>query len=251
MKTIDVEWYGGYAQSLNQAVYTGVEFAFLSADNKQVSPFAYCKDYLQDAVFGYLYQRKTGIYGFSYDPLCHPKISLNKTRILVTNSHDYDFKLKLPNCLDFLWQIEKSLHICRTKISACNNPQLKYIRPGVYLFEGSPRWLKSPPMLSLYTLMIRIGFGHVIGCDFQNTMKGIIDGTIKPYLHDDKGKLRDAKKGIDKILKRGDLNIFSRCIKKNYPCTISTNDLHNNSGIAAFGNEYTKRLAPHWHKKGI
>ena len=106
-------------------------------------------------------------------------------------------------------------------------------------------------MLSFYALMIRIGFGHVIGADFKSTINGIVDGTIKPYLAEDKCKVSDAKKGIDKVLSKGDLRIFSRSIKKNYPAGLTTYVMHNNMGIAAFGHGYTQKVAPYWHRKGM
>ena len=245
----NIEWYNGPGQNLRQAISSGIEFAFASPDNKQVSPFAYCKDYLQDAVQGFLYQKKKTIYGFTYDPVLHHPICLKKTRLLVTNEKDHQFSSKVPNCIDFLNQIEKDLLITKTVAHRCKNPPNKYIRPGIWLFDGSRRWLKSPPMLSMYTLLIRLGFGHPLGSSARETLDKIAAGELKAYQTVDSLRLREAKVGIDFILKKGDRKIFDRNIENNYPKTMRVNTMHNSLGIIGFANERTKKLVPSWHKE--
>ena len=245
MKTI--EWYNGSKQELRQAISSGVEFAFVSPDNKQVSPFAYCKDYLQDAVQGYIHKQKKSIYGFTYDPKVHATIATKKTCLLIANSKDFNFGSKMPNCLDFLHQIESHLKMRKTKVEQCENPPLQYIRCGVWYIDGSARWIKSPPMISMYTLLIRIGFVHTIGENYKKTIDDIISGVKIPYMDCDKCRLKDAKKGIDKILKTGDRVIFGSKIKSNYPAVIKTPTMHNNLGIGGFSLGRTKKYIPFWH----
>lgn len=247
MKLKKIKWYDKSKQCLNQALSSGVEVAFASPDNEQVSPFAYCKDYLQDAVQGFVHQKKKTIYGFSYNPEVHAPLCLEKTKLLVTNSNDFDFSFKVKNCLDFLNKFEKQLKIRPTKAYLCFNPPLKYIRPGVFLFEGSGRWMKSPPMVSLYSLLIRLGFGHNMELTHMETMEGIVKGKINAYQSVDGDRLKNAWNGIKRILEKGDRPIFKGKMKDNFPADIDVSCMHNNCGIVGFSSEYMKHKIPHWY----
>lgn len=248
MKLKKIKWYDGKKQNLNQAVTSGVEFAFASPKDEQVSPFAYCKDYLQDSVQGFIHQKKKVIYGFSYNPKVHAELSLKKTKLLVTNSSDFEFSNKIRNCLNFLNQIEVDLKIKRTEATRCFNPPLQYIRPGVWLFEGSARWIKSPPMLSMYTLLIRLGFGVKLDTNYKDALNAILKGTEKAYQGHDFYRLKDAMQGINRIIAKGDRKIFGNKIEKNYPDSIPVSTMHNDCGIIGFAHESTKHYVPNWYK---
>lgn len=247
MDTKKIEWLEE-KQKLIQAMSGGIEIAFASRTNKQVSPFAFCKDYLQDAIQGFLNKEKRQIYGFTYDPKVHEPIYLRKTKLLVTNSSDNEFGSKIPNCLNFLNRVENHLFISPTKISICEEPPLQYIRPGVYLFEGSGRWLNSPPMISLYTLFIRLGFGYTSDVTFQKFLEELVAEKREAYQKIDRRRLMEAIKGINRILDRGDRNIFHNDIRLNYPAEIKTTTMHNTLGICGFSNNKTKKLFPSWHR---
>ncbi|MFI5343963.1 MAG: hypothetical protein ACHQUC_07065 [Chlamydiales bacterium] len=248
MRLKKIKWYSGQKQNLAQALSSGVEFSFASPDNQQVCPFVYCKDYLQDAVQGFIHKKKKTIFGFVYDPVEHAPISINKTRLLVTNAKDAYFASKIRNCLDFLNQIEKDLKISKTTAKLCINPPQKYLRCGVWLFEGSSRWIKSPPMLSLYTLLIRLGFGSTVGTPYKETIRKIIDSKIAAYQSVDTCRLRESMNGINRILTEGDRKIFDKKIEKNYPKSIRVSTMHNTCGIIGFSTEKTKKCVPSWHK---
>jgi hypothetical protein len=241
-----ITWFNG-TQLLRQALSSGIEFSFASPDNQQVSPFAFCKDYLQDAVQGFIHNKKKTIFGFTYDPKEHAAISLKKTKLLVTNSKDIYFGSKIRNCLDFINQIESDLKISKTTAALCANPPKQYIRCGVWLFEGSPRWVKSPPMLSMYTLLIRLGFGSTIGTPYRETIDKILSGELAAYQSVDKMRLKEALKGINRILDLGDRKIFDNKIEKNYPKSVRVNTMHNTCGIIGFSAEKTKKYVPIWH----
>lgn len=250
MKTQKVDWYKG-EQNLRQALSSGVEFSFVSSDNQQVSPFAYCKDYLQDAVQGYVTKKKKTIYGFTYDPKKHPAICLKKTRLLVTNSRDVNFGTKVDCCLGFLHQIERDLKISRTQATLCENPPGQYVRCGVWLFEGSNRWIKSPPMISMYTLLIRLGFGCGYNVNYKDYLESVKAGKSDAYMPVDKIRLQEAYKGINRILAIGDKTIFDKKIENNYPSAIKVSTMHNACGIIGFsvgGGEIRKHM-PQWYKE--
>ena len=243
-----VVWYEK-RQSLNQIYSSGLAFAFVSQKNKQVIPFVLCRDFLQDAIQGFLIGSKRTIYGFHYDPTEDEPIVVDQTRLLVSNSTDSKLAEKIPACLDFLNQIERKLRIPLTRVRECNDPPKKYARSGVWYFEGGGRWIKSPPMISLYTLLIRVGLVHAVGEPFMTTVDKVATGTIKGYMSEDRDRLNQGMKGIKRILEKGDRKIFCKDIKSNYPKTIEVGTMHNSCGIVGFAKGYTQTYFPVWKSK--
>ena len=204
---------------------------------------------MQDAIYGHVNKNLVTIFGFAYDPKKHESVCLRKARLLVANKDDFKFGEKIPNSIDFINQIEDKLEIKRSIVFQCEEPPLQYIRGGVYLFEGSSRWLKSPPMISFYSLAIRLGFSHVIGESYEKTIEDIASEKKTAYQPVDNQRLRDAKDGITRILAEGDLNIFSNSTKDNYLPQSSMGVIHNNCGIGGFSKQLTKAYFPAWHNK--
>ena len=150
--------------------------------------------------------------------------------------------------MDFLHQIESQLKIVKTKVRECASPPMKYAAGGVWLLEGSKRWMKSPPMISLYTMLIRVGFSHTVGNSFWDTINGICNCSVVPYQSEDRDRLTNSLKGIKRILAEGDRKIFTGDIKRNYPKGLRIQDMHDNLGICSFSNGDTRSLVPAWHK---
>lgn len=249
-RKIAITW-SEFDQKLEQAISTGMEFSFISKDNKQCIPFVFCRDFLQDAVHGYINKRKVEIYEFKYDYENHPSICLERAKIAIANQSDDYLDFKIPNILDFIHQIEQNIGLSKTIIKKCINPPQKYIRSGVWILNGSPRWMKSPPMLSLYTLMIRIGAGHKSGDLYEKTLDDIMTGKNKPYLELDKYRLKLAMPGVKKIFKNGDKKFFHPKINLNYPNKIKIPCMHNNLGIIGFSEGKSKKYIPYWHKERL
>jgi hypothetical protein len=222
----------------------------------------FCKDYLQDAMHGVVNSMNRSIYGFSYKTTQKHHPSIKKTKFLVANSSDSDMKEKISCCLDFIHQIEKHLDIDeKTEIFDAldinkKTPDWlkKYFKCGVWSVEGSNRWISSPVMISLYALLIRVGFAHTVGNKFKQTIKDIISGKTPPYTRCDKVRLQSAEKGIKKILKKGDRKIFFKNRKSNYPKDLTMDDIHNRGGIVSFSKETTgseshQKLMGRWLKR--
>ena len=235
-------------QHLSQALGSGLEYAFVSDDYKQCCPFVLCKDFLHDAVYNRIHATKKSIYGYHCSSKeGHPPIDLEKMRVVLANSSDRKMREKIPNCLEFMHQVEKHLKMSLTVARECASPHPKYSGGGIWLFESTKRWLSSPPMVSLYTLLIRVGFSHPIGADFQSTIDKIIHYSLKPYQYEDRGRLVGGKEGLNYILEHGDRKIFYSDIKKNYP-RVKINFLHNDMGIMGFSRGSTKDIIPYWHR---
>lgn len=237
-------------QKLRQAFTTGVEYAFVNSKNYQACPFVFCKDFLQDAIHARIINEKRGIHGFYYDPSQNKTINLNKTLILVANSEDVLLEQRMESCLDFIHQLEDKFSFnTKTKILKCLSPPLKYIRSGVFCFEASKRWIIAPPMISMYTLLIRVGLGHTIGQKFNKTLEKIELKEQKPYQHVDGHRIQHAIKSINYIISKGDKKIFGNKIKDNYPKHIKTSVMHNDLGIIGFSRKLTKNKMPQWFKE--
>jgi len=267
IKERTVEWHKKNLK-IFQIPTDGLEFAFLSKDYKQVHQLVWCKDFMQDAVYSQVNQTPVEIYGFSFDPTSCPQISLDKTRLMVTSFKDEEFRFKIcKNCREFLHQIEDHLKMSKTTIAKCAKAPATYRKSGVWILTGSKRWMKSPPMISLYTLLIRIGLVHKIGDSFEKTLNRIKYGKVRPYNWrpvknngykpvNDQNFLRSGRKGIEIILKHGDRRIFHSQIQQNYPPNnyrgkpFSTHTLHEDCGIVGFSQGKTKKNFPHWHRLG-
>jgi hypothetical protein len=251
MKEIDVKWWT-QPKSISQVYSQGVEYAFVSKNFEMIHQPVHCKDFMQDAISGVVQEKKVSIYGFTYDPKSSLPIYTRKTRLLITDYCDKSFGDKIPHAIDFLHQVESKLKMARTKVKKVSNPPKKYKFAGAYVFDGSPRWMISPPMISMYTLLMRIGLVHIKGDEIQNTMKGVIDGSIKPMQNDDKHQLKQAKKAISWILKLSDKKLFFRQQAKNYTGqkkTVSINDMHNNLGLVAYSHGASKKFFPKWYEE--
>jgi hypothetical protein len=248
-----IVWHEGSAMRILQIYNKGLEFALVSDKFKQCHPFIWCKDFLHDVVYSTLHERKFEIYRFKYDPSYDPKVCLRETRLLVTNAKDAKIEKKIDQCLEFLNQIEENLLMPCSKVRKCSNAPAEY-KYGVFLFQGSKRWMQSPPMISLYSLLIRVGFSHVSGTNFSTTIKMLKEGHLKPYQNKDSKWLNEIEPALYKIMRFNDRKIFHRDIKLNYPKNFQIEKIHNNLGIMSFANDMRLKVVgrdvsvPYWHR---
>lgn len=247
MQKIEIQWMSETHDKINQVYSVGLEFAAANAA-KQCSDFVYCKDFLQDTVWAILHNTPVEIYKFKFDPVKNRFDVNDMIRILVANESDQFFHQRIPNCIEFLNKIETVLHLKKTTVCQCNNPPEKYLPSGVFLFEGSQRWMSAPPLLSMYTLLMRCGFVHKIGDDYMITINKIISGETEQYQIYDREYLTSSLPGIRAILELGYRKIFYRDMKKNYPKNVAISTLHHDCGICAYATGNTKKTVPHWHR---
>jgi hypothetical protein len=120
-------------------------FAFLSDDNAQCHQFTKCRETLAERFMRHL----SG--DTAYDAYSKP--SLEKTRVLIAFTNETTLGAKLEKALVDLHDIEGKLGLVRTTMD-----QVEGLSPAlgtVYLVEGSKRWQLSPPMFSLFLLILR------------------------------------------------------------------------------------------------
>lgn len=244
METVEIVWLKD-KPSLSQIYSSGPEFCFVSEKNQQCHPFVMCKDFLNDAIYGCLHNKSASIYGFTYNT-SSPPISFEKTRLAYTNSSDPKLSEKIPGILDFINQVAKKLHLKRTSVKQISNPESKYKKSGIYLFESTPMWMNSPPLISMYSLFLRVGSVHTVGDTFSKTIEDIISDKKKAYQKNDKSYLASAAKGIDDILKHGYRKFFFKDTKKNFPEKKSIGSIHDAFGIVGFSHDNGMK---YWSKK--
>lgn len=253
----DVKWHPK-TNRICQIPKEGLEFAMLSSSYEQLNQLVWCKDFMQDVIWSYLNNHPIDIYGFKYNPLEAPAPSMRRVRLLVTNYKDHEFGEKLKQrVLPLLHSVEDRMKMSRTVLEKCKTCPPTYKKAGVWILDGSRRWLKSAPMLSLYTLMIRIGLVHTPPDSFEVTLGKIRDGRLKPYFdakNRDRDMINEALQGINRILLFSDRKLFSSDVRKNYPTkchqgTMSVYSIHDRCGIVGFSKEKTKQYFPEWHKQ--
>lgn len=240
-------------QRILQIYSKGLEYALVSQDYEQCHPFVWCKDFLHDVIYSTLNGKPFELYKFRYNPVLDPNPCLDKVRLLIANSKDRKFESKIPGVLDFLNQIEMMLKIKQSFVRRCWAPPAGYEKSGVFLIEGSKRWIQSPPMLSLYSLLIRVGFSHTLGTPYFATIEGVKNGTLKPYQKKDSYWLTSTEPALHKIFRIGDRKIFHKDMVANYPSNMSIDYVHNRLGIVGFATDIIHNvvgqpvLVPYWH----
>jgi len=182
-----------------------------------------------------------------------------QTRIMLSNWRDKDFRANILSKLKpFLHALEEQLKMSPTVFEKCIAPPPIYKKSGVYIVNGDKRWMCSPPMISLYTLLLRVGLVHNPEDTPWETICKIADGHRSPYYTPaDKNIVQSSQPGILKILRHGDKKIFYQSIRRNYPkrhrsgLGVSVFTIHDSWGLAAFSCDYTKSDFPHWHRKEV
>jgi hypothetical protein len=228
---------GETAPSFLQIYTKGLEYALVSDNYEQVHEFVLCKDFLHDVIFSCINNLPFQIYKFAYSPDLSPKCSIKKLKLLVTNSQDKKFASKVKTALEFINQFEDMLKMPRSRVRECSDLPAKYRHSGIYLFEAHRRWLQAPPLVSLYTLLLRIGFVHVSGENFWRTIEKVNNKLVKPYQKKDAKWLRVVESAIRKIAKYGDRKIFYKDISYNYPRNLHMETVHNRLGILNFSHD--------------
>ncbi len=251
MKKTKLKWLAQPCVGAAQIYSSGLQYSLVNKDKQQCTPLIFCKDFLQDAIHGFINNRQASIYGFVYNPSSMPKLDMDRVRLVVVNSSDKKFADRIPAVVDLLNQAEKRLKMKPTRVYEVSNPPKAYAKTGAYFFSGSGRWLNAPPLISMYSLILRCGFSHTIGQDIMTTLKGIANGKVKAYQSNDRSQISGAMKGIERIFEKGYRKFFFIDTAKNYPNKTDIGTMHGCSGIMSFASGGTKSICGYWTRKSI
>lgn len=216
---------------------SGLEFAFVSSPKngmKQCHTMVKCRDFLHDAVRCTIHGNNCSIYGFKYDAKVNPPVDMKKFRMLVVdrnkNADKKDFSERMGYSLKLLNYYEEIAGVDKTRIELSDIDKRTYC-----YFEGPKMWMMAPFLVSMSSLLIRLG-----------------DKKIKF------DKRRKLSKAFEKLIKEGDNNendikYLKAChdkmenIAKNHKKLCSSfdpysdkhtiNNFHNTSGIVSLCNE--------------
>lgn len=258
IKGTKFEWFK-QKQNLSE-IYQSVEIKFALAGEdgdivKQSHPWVKCRDFLHDALRSQITGTESYIYGFKFNPKIpsFPKISLNKTLLMVSQQTIDDVKVfreNLSRALPFIHYYENLAGVANSTLKKipltfCKDKQdFKH----VWLFEGSLFWIAAPYMISMLTLLLRLGgkLPKVTAVDDpEKIYKTIVDkyeteweklvkeakSFVKDndivYLQTCYNKLSNVVKLKDKLLSVHGTDELS----KMYDSTIDIGSFHNLSGI--------------------
>jgi len=242
----------------SQIYSKGFEFAFMSdidGTYQQACTFVYCKDFLHDAVWAMVNKTKWSIYSFKYDSKKDVPLDMDNCVFAFRNTQykgkAKDFHKARAACQEFLNGLEAKMGFQPSQVY-----EVPHADGPCWLVVGDKGWQHAPPMVGLFTLMIRVGFMHKPGDTADATLKKAKDGKIK--IGDSTGYagnrdcsyISQAWKGLQVILKHG-VEIFHDTIEENYPKDLPNKcgSLHDNLGPVNFAkNAAVKKAMPHWFR---
>jgi hypothetical protein len=220
-----------------QIYSSGLEFAFVSAEGEQCHSFAYCKDFLQDAVWAQLRKKSTSIFGFMYEYGKNPPIDITNCRLAVRLRKSTDLKEKCTASLNFLREIDSEMQKANPELDF-SSTQLsfggKYEGEGddTWVFCGGSAWLHNPILISFYSLLIRMGMTYKGGGWRSHFEAGELIG------RNDRSYATSVLKRLDKITNEAVSSLFAKEMIDNYPDTpMLPAGMHGKSGIVSFSND--------------
>lgn len=131
---------------------SGMSFAFvkkLKTAYSEIMPLSACKDFLNDALYGEITNKKTPvIYGFSHTPrkILNDDFIYLSVGELTSNKETPGVKVNVSNSLHFINDLEEKLEITKTELIQ-NNPY--------DILKIDKYWAQYPYLISAYTLMFR------------------------------------------------------------------------------------------------
>ena len=241
------------SKNLSQIYIRGFEFAFCKPVGtnrrlfKQLHPFVLCKDFLHDVVWSSINGKSYRLYGFSFDPAVDDKedrrASLVRTFILVRDKTKSikEISNHISRSKELLNRIEdvcKFSHtIAREVMLQGNGASKTAVKPaptGCFVLEGDNRWMLAPPLLSIYTTLIRAGKSY----EGEDPIK-FVENLSSKTSERDGDYLKNVKdNGLIPLIFKENVSLFNNAIKDNYPAHLSHSVIHNNLGIVGYSKMF-------------
>lgn len=227
-------------------IYQSIAMKFSLADIDrngviiQCHPWVQCRDYLHDAIRTQLTGKVSKVYGFKFEKGVNPDICLTKTCLLISQQgivegYKDTFENNLRKALVLINYYEDLVGIVNStlrKVEGTNKTDYKY----AWLFEGNYFWLSEPYLISLLTMLLRIGSRLPDDMEFElpnemfkRILKGKKDSTendIK-YLRTCCDCINPLIENYHELFEDGDLKGFSKLYYEDIP----TRTFHNHTGI--------------------
>jgi hypothetical protein len=218
---------------------TDFYFAFMSRQRNMCHEWVKCRDFLQDALRArYGVEQEKLIYGFGYNK-DNPRIDISSTRMLVSgNRGSTTFGKAVLNGVRIVNLYEDAHKLTpRTKAirAVCEEDENIH----AYVLIGPGEWSQGYAMISLYTLLIRIGY-YGLEFDDKRSLHSALYKFASEEASRDARYIAKVKDKIDAVIenrsllavksagwKEGDKLLFQDA---------TVHLLHNRSGIVAHAN---------------
>lgn len=240
----------------------------MSPKLEQCHDWVLCKDFLTDAVWATVNKSEASIYGFRFHHERNPQISMDPVLLIVRNKQVKNdiFDKCIVNSAKFMNMLETKLKftLCKVEKVTFKVDEGDY---SVWMFSLDPRWLHAPPMVSMLSLMIRVGCHYsgkgYLAAALRKFKKSVIAKRTKmnedddcdledidgfEALYNDAEYLRKSYALRTLIVKKG-LSIFKKDMKDNYPRDVDVHTVHNFWGIVEARNFATCKTL--WDLSGL
>lgn len=243
-----------YEQRLGQVYNKGFEYALVTEDNKLAGPFIFCKDFFNEAILSRLTNEAMSIYGYECEPSRPEQLCLSPLRIAIRNKtikNDEEFEQRLIFMKDFIHVMEDYLKISsKTSLTMVNNWK-ELSDTKVCLVEASSDWMFAPPLISLYTLLLRAGFesSGLLELDEYKKPINILEKINKLGVVDSKFLTKETNTVIEQMAKAGFKNYLKNFSFSSLEQEVEKNKtggkvsygfvsfVHNFTGIVSFSNQ--------------
>lgn len=215
---------------LGEGKRSGIGFAFVKNTEKDVfetvMPISPCKDYLNDVVFSEMTGKPCSAYGFKYAKTdCFKK---SRAYLVAKICHhldgnkykQYDFELE---ALKNYHNLTKFLNIFEEKLGLKTLTQTTMLEDDTLLFSVPIYWCKSTWLISMYSLLIRVGRWYK---EDEDPIDYLVAFKV---MMDDKYLLDTAFKNIKTVLEK-------KKIVQVFDGINGDTGVHNN-GICALGSK--------------
>jgi len=221
----------------------GIEYSFMSSEAdgfKQCHQWIKCRDFLHDALRSHISGKADEIYGFKYDPKVNPPLDLKKMRMLIkhTKSGTVDTREVMDASLAALHMVEKTGGIELSKLYKVNG------HDNMYLFEGAEDWMESTFMISLYTLLIRLGAQKMSFKDKEEFDKKIDELSKSNKSDNDINYLKTVSPFIHRIVEKRKALVYVKKDKMLFEGK-GIGTFHGYTGVVSLCNQLQKGASSH------
>lgn len=218
-------------------IYQNIEMRFALAEIKgenvkQLHPFVRCRDFLGDTLWATHFKKYYKIYGFEFDG-SNKTVQLDTTCMLI----EFEDEEKLNNIVRVLHHFELNAKWKRSKLSKLD---IKNNDKQVWLVIGSACWMRSPTLVSLYSMLWRLaGIGinegesvedFLLRCETSDTN----DGRYLKQTRKISEELNLVKHPFYTITRRS-YRVFKNAYK--YGDSATTSEIHNYHGPIGLMNK--------------
>lgn len=144
-----------------------IKFSFAFVSDKgvitQSHPWVKCRDFLQDVIAGELHEYAVSIWGFTFNRKQLPernRVCTDKTMLMISQKGiklKGAFEKKLEQSLLYINYYENMLGLPNSQLAKLPNNTVDSCYKHVWLLEGPKFWISAPHLISLLTLLVRLG----------------------------------------------------------------------------------------------